>query len=58
VTDASGTLYFRVYHAGLHGEWEARPANSFHAALQSKQHGLRVVGVFIGLQASWAQLAR
>jgi hypothetical protein len=58
VADGDDILFFRVYHAGLHGQWEARPANSYYPALNSATDQLRVLGVFVSIEASWSQLSR
>lgn len=57
VTDVTDTLYFRVYHLGLRGTWEARSINPVYPTLHSQTDSLRVVAVFTGLEARWGQLA-
>ena len=58
VVDNRGVLYCRVYHAGLHGAWQAVATNAVYPPLQAQEHGLRVLAVFTGLEGSWAQLTR
>jgi hypothetical protein len=58
VADQEGELYFRVYHAGLHGAWEAHATNDVYPTLQAQAHSLRVVAIFCGVDAAWSQLSR
>lgn len=56
--DATGALYFREYRARLGGAWEAHATNPAYPSLASNEHGLEVLAVFIGIQTTWAALAR
>lgn len=58
VVDDRGELYCRVYHAGLHGIWQAVATNPVYPPLQSQENGLRILAVFAGMDGSWSQIAR
>lgn len=56
--DAAGRVHLREYRPRLDGTWEAHAANPAYPSLVSSTPALEVLGVFTGIDTSWAALAR
>lgn len=57
VAGPDGEPYFREYRLRV-GGWEAHATNPAYPSLQSDAHQLQVLAVFVGIDTSWAALAR
>ena len=57
VADHTGALYFREFRQRVDG-WEAYASNPAYPSLLSDAHQLPVLAVFVGIDTSWAALAR
>ena len=58
VAGPDGQPYLREYWLRADGTWEAHATNPAYPSLQSDSHQLQVIAVFMGIDASWAALAR
>ena len=57
VAGPDGVAYFREYRLRV-GGWEAYATNPAYPSLLSDAHQLQVLAVFVGIDTSWAALAR
>lgn len=58
VAGPDGEPYFREYRLRVGGAWEAHATNPAYPSLTSDLHQLQVLAVFVGIDTSWAALAR
>ncbi len=58
VVGPDGEPYFREYRLRVGGAWEAHATNPAYPSLSSDLHQLQVLAVFVGIDTSWAALAR